>query len=222
MKSLALFAAALLSLSSAAQAADAPAAPPVSPPIAAKPAVPAQPFAYAPEELDMVIGKADAPVTIVEYASMSCPHCAHFHTKILPELQKNYIDKGQLRVVFRHFPLNEPAIQAAKTVLCTPEADRPKFLKVFFATQEKWAFDATYLDALQGIAAVGGFTPEQFAACQKDTELEKKLVLARKAVADKGWLDATPTFFINDQKMVGEQSVEAFAKVIDPLLAEKK
>ncbi|MCI5048917.1 MAG: DsbA family protein, partial [Rickettsiales bacterium] len=97
-------------------------------------------------EDDVVIGKAEAPVTIVEYSSLSCPHCASFHEVLLPKIQAKYIDQGLAKYTSRHFPLNEPALRAAMLTECVGKDRRTKFVNVLFELQEKWAFSGDFLD----------------------------------------------------------------------------
>jgi protein-disulfide isomerase len=177
-----------------------------------------KPFVYTPKEDDIVVGVPSAKVTLVEYASLSCPHCAHFHNDVLPELKKKYIDFGNLRVVFRHFPLNGSALSGAITVNCVPTNERQKYLKVLFATQDKWAFDSNYKDAISNIVNVGGLTKERFEACQNDKKIEEAIILVRKEAGEMSWVNSTPTFFINGKKFEGEKTIEDFSKAIDPLL----
>jgi protein-disulfide isomerase len=182
---------------------------------------PAEPFVYAPTTEDITTGVPDAPVTLVEYASLSCPHCAHFHNEVLAELRKKYIEPGKLRLVYRHFPLNAPALSAAVTVNCVEPNERAKYLKVLFATQDKWAFDTKFQDAISGIVSVGGLTTERLSACRLDKSLEERILKIRQEAAQKGWVESTPTFFLNGIKYVGDRNVEEFSKAIDSLLTKK-
>lgn len=177
-----------------------------------------QPFVYTAQSDDVVIGVPDAKVTLVEYASLSCPHCAHFHNDVLPALKKKYVEPGQLRIVFRHFPLNASALSGAITVNCVDKSERQKYLKVLFATQDKWAFDTNYKDAIGNIVSVGGLDKAKFESCQGNKGIEENILNVRKEAGEKGWVDSTPTFFINNTKYVGEKNVEDFSKAIDPLL----
>src|SRR3954468_7537936 len=98
------------------------------------------------------MGKPSAPIVMVEYASLSCPHCAHFSNTVLPELEKHYIETGKLRYVLRQFPLNEPALKGAVLLDCVGEQSKDKyfiFSKVLFDAQDKWAFDGNYMSGLE-------------------------------------------------------------------------
>ncbi len=177
-----------------------------------------EPFVYVASPDDIVTGVADAPVTIVEYASLSCPHCAHFHNEVFSELRTRYIEPGKVRLVFRHFPLNAPALAGAIAVNCVEPSERHKYLKVLFAAQDKWAFDTNYQDAIGGIVFVGGLSHDQLNACRADKALEERILKIRQEAAQKGWVESTPTFFINGQKYVGDRSLEGMSKAIDAML----
>jgi len=183
---------------------------------------PAKPFVYTPQPSDIVIGKTEAPVTIVEYASLSCPHCAHFFTEVLPQLSTKYIDTGKVKLVYRHFPLNKPALEAAKLVQCAEPDRRHTFLKVLFSTQSKWAFDVNSEQSLGNIGAVGGVTPEQFKACLSDPALEKTILQVTQQAADDYKVSSTPTFFINGQLETGDHGFETMSASIDKALAASK
>jgi protein-disulfide isomerase len=133
----------------------------------------------APLSDDYVMGKSSAPVTMIEYASLSCPHCAHFSSAILPQLQKNYIDTGKVRYILRQFPLNEPALKGAMLLDCVGEQDRAKyyvFARVLFDAQSKWAFNGDWMSGLETIATVGGLSKDQFEHCVTSTDREMKVL----------------------------------------------
>lgn len=167
---------------------------------------------------DVILGKADAPVTLFEYSSLSCPHCAHFHKEILPPLQKKYIDTGKLALVMRQFPTNAPALQGAMLVRCVTPGQGVKFEEVLFELQERWAFTLSSRDALQKIAAVGGLSEAAFNACLDDKAAEKALLEEIMSVRDNLNVKATPTFFIGEEEIDGAQEVSTFEKAIDARL----
>jgi protein-disulfide isomerase len=192
-----------------------------TPPAASASPRPSKPFTYTPDPLDIVVGSPKAPVTIVEYASLSCPHCAHFFIETFPALKKQYIDTGKARMVYRHFPLNQPALVAAKLVSCLPAPQQEEFLKVLFTMQDQWAADAQPQAALANIVSVGGVSRDQFNKCEADKDLENRILKERLAADNNGWVSSTPTFYVNGVKIEGAQELPAFAKVIDPMLAKK-
>lgn len=172
-------------------------------------------------ESDYVMGKKGAPVTLIEYASLSCPHCAHFSNVVLPDLQKKYIDTGKVRYVLRHFPLNEPALKGAILVECVGQKDKEKyftFSRVLFNAQKKWAFDGNYMEGLETIANVGGVSKEQFQACMNDTALESKILQQKKLANDELKLPGTPYILVNGEVDDSKHSIEELSALIDAKL----
>ncbi len=177
----------------------------------------------APLEDDFVMGKEDAPIVIVEYASMTCPHCAHFTNTVMPELEKKYIDTGKVRYILRQFPLNEPALKAAVLLDCVGNQNKAKyyvFAKVLFDAQNKWAFDNNYMAGLETIAAVGGLSHEQFMGCMSNTTREMRVLKVKKAATDELKIPHTPYIFIGGEVYSGEHSFESISKFIDAKLEE--
>ena len=156
---------------------------------------------------DRVLGKTDAPITIIEYASLTCPHCAHFSVDVLPKIKEKWIDTGKAKLVLRDFPLDEPAMRAAMDRFY-PLAD------TFFAQQEQWATTRDYRAALEKLAKLGGVSNKEFAACISDKKLEDQVAQSRLTAAQQLGVDATPTFFINGKKFDGAPTVEAFDKAL--------
>jgi protein-disulfide isomerase len=191
------------------------------------PAAPAQVvLADAPVALlqinkdDRVLGNRNAPITIVEYASMSCPHCAHFAKDVLPELKKEWIDTGKAKLVLRDFPLDKLALQAAMVQRCAPPDRFYAFAETFFADQEKWVLADDYKAALARLAALGGMSKSEFDACLKNSALENQILQERLVASKDLDVDATPTFFINGTKFAGEPTVAAFDKILSSLASK--
>jgi protein-disulfide isomerase len=172
---------------------------------------------YAPPaEGDMTMGPENAKVTVVEYASASCPHCANFYKTTFPDLKKDYIDTGKIRFIFREFPHNQPALAAFMLARCAPKEKYFPLIDMFFMQQDTWLEKP--LEGLRKIAQLAGFTKESFDACLKN-EAVAKGILAVRDQADKDFgVDSIPTFFINGELLKGETSIEEFRKKIDPLL----
>jgi protein-disulfide isomerase len=167
---------------------------------------------------ELVMGKADAPVTIVEYASMTCNHCANFHNTILPALKQKYIDTGKVRLVFREFPLDERAARASMMARCAGDDKALPLISLLFAKQEEWA--SATKDFLPKIFKFGqqvGFTKQNFDRCQQDEKLIKNIVAVRDRANVSFGVNQTPTFFINGKKFEGA-SLEEFEKVLAPLV----
>ena len=169
-----------------------------------------------PAEGEMAMGPETAKVTVVEYASASCPHCANFYKTTFPELKKEYIDTGKIRFIFREFPHNQPALAAFMLARCAPREKYFPLVDMFFTQQDTWL--EAPLEGLQKIAQLAGFTKESFDACLKNEAVAKGIIAVRdKAEKDFG-VDSIPTFFINGELLKGETSIDVFRKTIDPLL----
>ena len=166
---------------------------------------------------DLAIGKPDAPVTIVEYASMTCPHCANFHNNILPALKEKYIDTGKVRLVFREFLLDERGARAAMVARCAGGDRTLPLISVLFSKQDEWAQTrGDFLGKLFTYAQQAGFTKESFDRCQGNEKLFKDLLAMRERGASFG-VSATPTFFVNGKKLAAA-TIEDFDKALAPVL----
>ena len=170
---------------------------------------------------ELTVGPADAKVTVVEYASMTCPHCARFHNDVYPQIKEKYIDSGKVRFIFREFPLDNLAAAASMLARCSGEGKTLPLISVLFSKIEDWAFVRDKpVPALFEIAKQAGFTKESFETCLKDQSLLDKILAQRKKASDEFGVTSTPTFFINGEKLDGGPTLEAFSKAIDPLLTE--
>jgi protein-disulfide isomerase len=165
-------------------------------------------LAVAPD--DRILGKQDAPVTIIEYASLTCPHCAHFTTEVLPKIKEKWIDGGKVRLVLRDYPLDEPALRAAMIARCAPPARFYAFVDTLFADQQQWVLAKDYKAALARLALLGGMSKTQFDNCLADKSGEDKVLQSRLAATQQLGVNSTPTFFINGAKFEGDPSVEGF------------
>jgi protein-disulfide isomerase len=174
-----------------------------------------------PEALpDMVMGDAKAPVTIIEYASMTCPHCAHFQEATFPDIKKRYIDTGKVRYILRDFPLDQLAAAAFIVARCAAKDDKDKYyslIDTLFRQQRTWAIEKP-IPPLMAIAKQAGLTEESFNACLANQKAWDALESVRDRATKQFKVQSTPTFFINGQQVTGALSIEEFAKVIDPYL----
>jgi protein-disulfide isomerase len=160
---------------------------------------------------DIVMGKADAPNTIVEYASMTCPHCAQFHKSVLPELKTKYIDNGQVKLILREFPLDGLAVAAFMLARCSGPDRYYPMVGALFETQGTWAMPGTEgKDKLLLIAKQAGFSKERFDQCVGDKDLFNKIVAERQRGADKFGVDSTPTFFVNGKRLTTDHQLKDF------------
>jgi protein-disulfide isomerase len=169
---------------------------------------------------DMAMGSDKASVTIVEYASMTCPHCAHFQETTFPELKKRYIDTGKVRYIFREFPLDNLAAAASMLARCSGTDDKDKYFALvdtMFKQQRTWAVEKP-LPPMLAIAKQAGFTEKTFNECLANQKVLDGIEATRQRAIDKFKVQSTPTFFINGNSYPGALSIDEMAKIIDPLL----
>jgi protein-disulfide isomerase len=165
---------------------------------------------------DMVQGSETAPITIVEYASLTCPHCREFAVKTFPELKKRYIDTGKVRFIFREFALNDVDLLAIVTVRCAPKDRYFPLVEALFDKQDAWAV-SNPVPPLLRIAKQAGFTDESFKACASNQQIIEG-VKAQRDTGTKLGVNSTPTFFINGEKHAGGMPIEEMEKLIQPYL----
>jgi protein-disulfide isomerase len=163
---------------------------------------------------DMVLGKADAPVTIIEYASMTCPHCANFHKTTYPALKTKYIDTGKVKFIFREFPLDELAVAASMLARCAGGEKSIAMIDVLFASQEKWAV-RNPVPILQQISKQAGFTEKTFDECLKDQTLYNNIMAMRERGTKEYKVESTPTLFVNGKMLKGGATIEELEKAIE-------
>lgn len=168
---------------------------------------------------DMALGKTDAPITIYEYSSMTCPHCADFEENVFPMLQSKYIDTGKVRFVSREFPLDIKAAAASMLARCIANGNAPKYfeaIQMLFKDQVPLLQQTT--DTLKAIGAHFGMSSEQVEGCVKDQTLLDKLSADQKFAYEVLKVDATPTFFVNGERLRGAMSFEELDAKLASLL----
>ena len=165
---------------------------------------------------DMVMGQENAPVTIVEYASLTCPHCRDFALHTFPEIKKRYIDTGKVRFIFREFALNEVDRLAIVIARCAPKERYFPLVETLFEKQESWAMDNP-VPPLLAIAKQAGFTEESFKACAANQQIVQAVSAQRDAGSAFG-VNSTPTFFINGERHSGSLPLGEFEKVLQRYL----
>lgn len=170
---------------------------------------------------DKWLGNEDAPVTIIEYASMTCPHCAHFHATAFPTLKSKYIDTGKVRFIFREFPLDSLAAGASMLARCAPSDNFFPLVDLMFDKQEQWAYVDKPLDALFALVRQAGFTQESFRACLSNQQILDGITWVRTRASEKFGVDSTPTFFINGEKHPGALEVDQLEALLDPLISKQ-
>ena len=169
---------------------------------------------------EMSMGNDKASVTVIEYASMTCPHCAHFQEKTFPELKKRYIDTGKVRYIFREFPLDTLAAAAFMLARCAGEKESSRYfamIDTMFRTQRQWAVEKP-IPPLLAIAKQAGFTEQSFNACLANQKMLDGIESIRQRAVDKFKVQSTPTFFINGTPYPGALEIDEMAKVIEAQL----
>jgi protein-disulfide isomerase len=169
---------------------------------------------------ERALGRADAKVTIIEYASLTCSHCSAFHKDTWPELKKRYVDTGKVRYVFREFPLDPLATAGFMLARCDDsEAKYWGMVDILFEQQRTWAYSERPVDALQQLVRQAGFSQEKFESCLRDQKLYDG-VNAVKVRGERLGVNSTPTFFINGKMERGNLAIAEIERIIKPLLGE--
>ncbi len=167
---------------------------------------------------EMVLGKEDAPITIVEYASMTCGHCANFHKNTYPHLKESYVDTGKVRFILREFPLDPVATAGFMLARCAPEGKYFDVVDTMFHEQKAWAFTNDPYNSLLKFAKQIGFTQESFDSCLQNQALLDGINAVRERASNEFGVNSTPTFFVNGTKVNGALTVEELDKAIEPYL----
>jgi protein-disulfide isomerase len=200
-KGLALAAGVVLSLAGVAAAANAPAA-----------------ITYH----ELIEGNPKAKVTIVEFASLTCPHCARFNETVLPQVKKNYVATGKVRFVYKDFPLDQLAMTGAMLARCAPPGMGMKLIDIMFKNQLEWARAEQPIAPLRAYAQLAGMSSAQVDACLQNAALLQAIKDEQNKAATLYQVEATPTFYVGDEKVSGEKSYDEFAAIIDKQLAKAK
>ena len=169
---------------------------------------------------DRVMGEPGAPVTLTEYASLTCPHCASFHKDTLPAIKKDYIDTGKVKLLFKDFPLDRLALTASMMARCAPKERYFGLLETLFRTQDTWMRSADPSAQLQRLGQVVGLSKQSYDACVNNKEIFDGLMAQRSQAESK--VSSTPTFFIGDKKLSGAVTVDVLRKELDQALAAQQ
>ena len=170
--------------------------------------------AYAQDSNDIVLGDPNAPVTVIEYSSLTCPYCADFHKETLPQIKKEFIDTGRVKWIYRDFQLDARAQMAAMVAHCAAEERFYPFLDVLFQQQQVWARAAEPRNVLVQIAKFGGISEPQLNTCWQDTALYDRIMQSYNRGITEYQIQSTPSFIVNGEKITGAKSFETFAKAI--------
>jgi protein-disulfide isomerase len=168
---------------------------------------------------DFVIGDDNAPLTIIEYSSMSCNHCADFHSNTLEKIKKEYVDTGKVKFVFRDFPFNYPALLGSMVLRCIPGDVRYDYMNALFQLQPSWAFgdNVKTTQELFKIMQSGGMTKKEFDNCIANDDLENNILEGVMAAQSELNIKSTPSFLVNGILVEGNKSIKEFRKIIDEI-----
>lgn len=169
---------------------------------------------------EYAMGPADAKVVLVEYASLTCPHCARFHTSVLPDIKKEFVDTGKIRYVYRDFPLDRLALGAAMVARCAGRESFFGFIDTFYAAQGQWSRASNPISALGNLAKLGGMSKTKFEACLKDVEIQNGILQQRLEASNEFKVQATPTVFVNGERYGGGMTVDQMRTLLNRKLAE--
>ena len=167
---------------------------------------------------DRILGNLEAPITLIEYASLSCPHCADFHKSTLPKIKSEYIDTGKVKLVFRDFPLNLPALQGSMITRCIGEDVYYKYLDALFSLQSSWVRSKNSEEYLFAIIENGGMTRDEFDLCLANKEIENQILTNQIKAQREFKISTTPSFIINGKLIEGNKPIETFKKIFDNIL----
>ena len=171
---------------------------------------------------DFYIGNIDAPITIIEYASMSCSHCANFHNNTLEQLKKEYIDTDKVKFVFRDFPFNYPALAGSMMMRCVPNDTRYDYMNALYKLQKSWVFrdNGKTRSELYKIMQSGGMQKNEFDSCLSDIDLENDLLEGIMSAQKEFNIRTTPSFLINGVLYSGNKNIKEFRQIIDKILSQ--
>ena len=165
---------------------------------------------------DHVLGDPKAPITLIEYASLTCPHCAHFSVTVLPDLKKKWIDTGKVKLIYRDFPLDQTALKAAQLAECAGKDKYFGVIDMIFETQPKWATASDPIADLSKSLRIAGMGENEVKACLADDAVANGVVADYRGGETLG-VNSTPTLFINGEQFKGARTVEeldaAFSKL---------
>ena len=167
---------------------------------------------------EFFLGNKDAKITVIEYASMTCIHCANFHKQVYPKIKKNYIDTNKIKFIFRDFPLDKQALFGSVLAKCAPKDKYFDFVKLILTNQKKWiSNDDAFMNKLQHIGKLAGLNENKINSCFKDEKIVDNIIKTRSIGEKKYNINSTPSLIINEKKY-SAMSYENFEKIIENLI----
>ena len=168
------------------------------------------------------LGNKNAKVTVIEYASLTCSHCAAFHTGPWPAIKKEYVDTGKIKFIFRDFPLDRVALAASMIARCAPEERYFGVISLMFETQDTWRGAANPQAALESIGRLAGMPAEILQACVQNRTVFDAVMKQRNDGDQKFKIESTPTILVNGEKIDGSVDIGRFREVVDQALADAR
>ena len=169
---------------------------------------------------ERILGKQTAPVLIIEYASLTCPHCAEFHNGPWTDLKKEYVDTGKARLIYRDFPTDQLALAASMIARCAPKERYFGIIELMFKTQENWRRSQNPRKALSNIGRLAGMSQATVDACMNSKTAYESVMKLRNEGSQKFRVDSTPTLIVNGKKLDGGLSLEEYRKAFDDALTQ--
>lgn len=176
---------------------------------------------YTINSYDMVYGKEDAPIQVIEYYSLSCPHCAYFYLSVFPDLKKKYIDSGKVRWIKRIYVRDKAAMEGALLLSCVEESRRENYLRILLDKQSNWAFGQNSMEVLGNIASLGGLSKQTFQKCMDDKKTEHNIKAITIKAVEVAKISGTPSFYVNQEKLLA-YSDKDFKNKFDEILVNPK
>lgn len=169
------------------------------------------------QEYDIVEGSDSAAITIIEYASYSCSHCATFYKNLYPQIKETYIDTNKVKFIFRDYPLDEPSLKASQLVHCLVSGKK-KLMKVLFENQSVWAFNKNFPEKLENFAKIQGMNSDKFYQCMANESLEEEILKKRMKAFEAYNINSTPSLIINGQLYIGQKNWYELSEYLNNLL----
>lgn len=166
---------------------------------------------------ERIIGNKDSKIQVIEYASLSCPHCANFHKHVFPEIKKAFIDTNKIGFTFRDFPFDQRAYKAAILTRCIDKKQYFPFLKTILTTQDDWLMSLRWEEKLRNVAFSAGMTKTAYQTCIDNKDIAQYVLNSRIEGAQRYHVEATPSFVINGKLHRGEMDFETFSKIINEI-----
>ena len=170
---------------------------------------------------ELTLGDPNAPITIIEYASMTCSHCAEFHNKTYPDLKKNHIDTGEVKFIFREFPLDKLAMATSMLARCVDNEISMAFIEILFKNRDRWISENA-LNELKNFSKQAGLDSNEFDACLNNQQLLDDLIAGKEKAIEDYKINSTPSFIINGEVVSGNKPYSFFKSEIEQILSKYK